>query len=42
MKTTNVTVEIQADINRNGLPNDQLINHLNAAVSNAIGNGLLT
>lgn len=42
MKLTNITIEIQADIDRNGLANNELVNHLNTAVGNAIGNGLLT
>jgi hypothetical protein len=37
MKLTNITIEIQADIDRNGLANNELVNHLNTAVGNAIG-----
>lgn len=42
MKTTNITLEVKADIDLNGLPLADLEYHLRNALSRAIGNGLLT
>lgn len=37
-----ITIEIQADIQRNGVSNKALVSHLQAATSHAVGSGLLT
>lgn len=41
-KTTNITLEVSAEIDLNGLSIEDLERHLHAALSRAIGNGLLT